>query len=87
MPHELTLLAEPVAVVLEAEGFERHADDLRSAAGAGDCERVADMCHPKWLGDLYIKSKRWQEWWDMLSELRCQALRSMGRKPPCGSPE
>jgi hypothetical protein len=87
MPHALSLQAEPVALVLEAEGFQRQADDLRSAARAGACERVAEMCHPKWLGDLHIESKKWQEWWNMLSDLKCQALGLSAQKSPPDSAE
>ncbi|MEM9996675.1 MAG: hypothetical protein AAF809_03150 [Bacteroidota bacterium] len=81
MPHKLSLKAEPVIAVLKSEGFQSCADDLRSAADAGEGDRVAQMCHPKWLGDLYIKSKEWPEWWNMLSELRRHARRFSKQEP------
>ncbi|MEA5115463.1 MAG: hypothetical protein VB050_15715 [Geobacteraceae bacterium] len=31
--------------------------------------KIKDMCHPKWLGDLYVKSLSISEWYSLLNKL------------------
>lgn len=34
------------------------------------CNKIKQMCHPKWLGDLYIKEVTQKEWFGLLDSLR-----------------
>ena len=82
MTRELSIAAKPVLDVLEAEGFYDRARDLRLLVSTGAVNRVADMCHPKWLGDLYVKSVDVPVWWDMLETLKRRSLELARRGSP-----
>lgn len=34
---------------------------------------INDRCHPKWLGDLNVRTASWEEWMQLLSDLRNKA--------------
>ena len=38
---------------------------------------IAQRCHPKWLGDVYVEGVGWPSWWDRLSRLGTAAERAL----------
>ncbi|NTX79431.1 hypothetical protein FCL49_11025 [Serratia proteamaculans] len=41
-------------------------DNIRTAA----IEELISRCHPKWLGDYYIKNTTYKEWTDLITDLK-----------------
>lgn len=82
---EMSGISEQVTALLESSGHASVAaslrtelnallstDPMRSAEAAA---KVQQMCHVRWLGDLYIPGISQQEWWNLLSKLKRYARR------------
>jgi len=68
-----------IVELLKKSDFPHEADDLQKlAAEYHSCSeekkieaanRLKEMCHPKWLGDFYIKDITLKEWYGLLDKL------------------
>jgi len=44
-----------------------------------ELEHLVLMCHPKWLGDVYIECLTWQEWWKLIGDVGREAEKEILR--------
>lgn len=68
-----------VVLLLRTNGFNAEADMLEDLAAKyylpSDNSRkeiankIKEMCHPKWLGDVYINNLSLKEWYGLLDKL------------------
>lgn len=80
--------AAPIVAALEADGFADHARGLRELVDAARrperrseaLEAIQSRCHPRWLGDLYVRSYEWPEWWNVVGGLGEAARRAAKRQ-------
>lgn len=59
LPHE--------ADELEKLAAEYHSSSIEKKRETAD--RIKNMCHPKWLGDFYIKGVSLREWYSLIDKL------------------
>jgi hypothetical protein len=84
-----SIMIQDTAALLKTSGHEGTVAELQKALDA--IERgtpfsrkeafasVASMCHPRWLGDMFVQDLDWAEWNAQLERLRGACIKAFNK--------